>query len=77
MIFRIQNFKEGDLHSTGGIKTSFQGVYNSTGGIQISFLGVYKSTDLMRIQSKKAWKFSLRVSMGQGRDEWGSAVKNE
>jgi len=28
--FTIQNFMRGDLHSTGGIQISFQGVYNST-----------------------------------------------
>ena len=33
MLFTIQNFTQGDLHSTGGIQMSFQGVYNSTGGI--------------------------------------------
>ena len=39
MPFTIQNFTQGDLHSTGGIQMSLQGVYNSTGGIQLSFLG--------------------------------------
>ena len=39
MLFTIQNFTQGDLHSTGGIQISIQGVYNSTRGIQISFLG--------------------------------------
>ena len=39
MLFTIQNFTQGDLHSTGGIQMSLQGVYNSTGGIQLSFLG--------------------------------------
>ena len=44
MLFTIQNFTQGDLHSTGGIQMSFQGVHNSTGGIQLSFQGVYNST---------------------------------
>ena len=39
MLFTIQNFTPGDLHSTGGIQMSFLGGCNSTGGIQISFLG--------------------------------------
>ena len=43
-LFTIQNFTQGDLHSTGGIQMSFPGAYNSTGGIQLSFLGVHKST---------------------------------
>ena len=41
MLFTIQNFTQGDLHSTGGIQMSFLGGNNSTGGIQISILGVY------------------------------------
>ena len=45
MLFTIQ----GDLHSTGGVRISFLGVYNSTGGIQISFLGVYNSTGGIQI----------------------------
>ena len=36
VLFTIYNFTQGDLHSTGGIQISNQGVYNSTGGIQIS-----------------------------------------
>ena len=44
MLFTIQNFTQGDLHSTGGIQMSFLGGYNATGGIQLSFLGVYNST---------------------------------
>ena len=44
MLFTIQNFTQGDFHSTGGIQMSFLGGYNSTGGIQLSFLGVYNST---------------------------------
>ena len=36
MLFIIQNFTQGDLHSTGGI----QGVYNFTGRVQKSFQGV-------------------------------------
>ena len=40
MLFTIQIYTQGDLHSTWGIQMSFQGVYNSTGGIQLSFLGV-------------------------------------
>ena len=58
MLFKIQSFMLGYLHSIGGIQISFQrvynstgeiqkslqGVYNSTGGIQISFQGVYNST---------------------------------
>ena len=40
ILFTIQNFTQGDLHSTGGIQMSFLGVYNSTGGIQLSFLWV-------------------------------------
>ena len=43
--FQKMLFTQGNLHSTGGIQMSFQGVYNSTGGIQISFLGVYNSTE--------------------------------
>ena len=43
-LFTIKNFAQGDLHSTGGIQISIQGVYNYTGGIQIPFLGVYNST---------------------------------
>jgi len=35
MLFTIQNFTQGDLHSTGGIQMSFLGGYNSTGGIQL------------------------------------------
>ena len=49
MLFTIQNFTQGDLHSTGGIQMSFQGVNNSTGGIQLSFLGVYNSTGGIQI----------------------------
>ena len=33
ILFTIQNFTQGDLHSTGGIHMSFLGGYNSTGGI--------------------------------------------
>ena len=40
MLLKIQNFTQGDLHSTGGIQISFQGVNNSTGGIPKSFQGV-------------------------------------
>ena len=40
MLFTIQNFTQGDLHSTGGFQMSFLGGYNSTGGIQLSFLGI-------------------------------------
>ena len=43
MPFAIENFTQGDLHSTGGIQMAFLGGYNSTGGIQLSFLGVYNS----------------------------------
>ena len=39
MLFIIQNFTQGDLHSSGVIQMSFLGGYNSTGGIQMSFLG--------------------------------------
>ena len=49
MLFTIQNFTQGDLHSTGGIQMSFLGVYNFTGGIQLSFLGVYNSTGGIQI----------------------------
>jgi len=49
ILFTIQNFTQGDLHSTGGIQMSFLGGYNSTGGIQISFLGVYNSTGGIQI----------------------------
>ena len=51
MLFIIQNFTQGDLHSTGGIQLSFQGVYNSTGGIQFSFLGVCNSTGGIQLQA--------------------------
>ena len=34
MLFTIQNFTQGDLHSTRGIQISFLGVYNSTTIIQ-------------------------------------------
>ena len=44
MVFTIQNFTQGDLHSTGGIQISFLGIYNSTGGIQLSFQGAYNFT---------------------------------
>ena len=43
MLFIVQNFTQGDLHSTGGIQMSFLGGYNSTGGIQLSLIGVYNS----------------------------------
>ena len=49
MLFIIQNFTQGDSHSTGGIQMSFLWGYNSTGGIQLSFLGVYNSTGGVQI----------------------------
>jgi len=72
-LFTIQNFTQGDLHSTGEIHMSFLGAYNSTGGIQLSFLGVYNSTGGFQISFQGVYNSTggIQISFPGGYNSTG------